>query len=297
MSKGKLFLVISAFIYGINPVFAKGVYQAGANGVTLTMLRALMVSPLLLTLNLAKGISLKLKLREFLNILALSVVGNSMSLICLYVSYSYISVGLATVLHYIYPLIILLVFTFFYKSPLTKYKLFSVLLVTFGVFMFLSTNEKLNFDGVILAVISGFLYAFYVIFLDKSGLDKMNYLKLTFYLSIISSVVIFIFAKTTDTLVLDISYDGWILSGVISLLCTGVSLPLFQLGVKSEGATVAGVISTIEPITGVIAGAIFLNEAVTFNSIIGSVLIISGVLVVEFDKSNAFLVRKSEEKD
>ena len=146
MSKGKLFLVISAFIYGINPVFAKGVYLSGANGVTLTMLRALIVSPLFLVLNIAKGISLKLTLREFLNILALSVVGNSMSLICLYVSYSYISVGLATVLHYIYPLIILLVFTFFYKSPLTKYKLFSVLLVTFGVFMFLGTKEKLNFD-------------------------------------------------------------------------------------------------------------------------------------------------------
>ena len=47
MTKGKLFLVLSAFFYGILPVFASVAYRGGINGVTLSFLRSFISVPVL----------------------------------------------------------------------------------------------------------------------------------------------------------------------------------------------------------------------------------------------------------
>ena len=55
----------------------------------------------------------------------------------------------------------------------------------------------------------------------------------------------------------------------------------FQVGVRCEGASTAGIVSAFEPITSIILGAIFLGETMGLVQYIGGGLIIIGVILTE----------------
>lgn len=281
MKKGKIYLILSAFIYGFTPILAKAVYSGGTNGMTLTFLRAAMSLPLLFLVLVVKKIDLRLEKGQAKRVVLLAVVGNSLSIICLYVAYSFISVGLATVLHYIYPLLIVLICALFFKERMGRRKLIAAVLVTIGILLFMDVNGKGDIFGAVMAFLSGLFYAFNVLYMDKSGLDRMHYLKLTFYISLIMSVTVFLFALPGRQLAFDMSAEAWILAGVISVLVTLCGLPLFQLGVLYEGAATAGILSTVEPITGVLLGAALLGEPLTWAGLVGCALILLGVVLIE----------------
>ena len=267
MSKSKVCLILSAFIYGFAPILAKFAYKSGANGITLTFLRTFLMLPLLFFIMIFRKVSFKLTKKELIDIILLGVVGGSFSMISLYAAYDYISTGLATTLHFIYPLIIVIT---------------SVMLVTLGMFMFVDLNNTADKIGVILAILSGIFYSFYVVYMYRSKLDEMDYIKLTFYLMIIMSIGTYIFGLTTDSLVFEkMDYKAWILSVAISLIITLGAVPLFQVGVRCEGASTAGIVSAFEPITSIILGAIFLGETMGLVQYIGGGLIILGVVLAE----------------
>ena len=280
--KGKICLILSALIYGIAPMLAKIAYMGGVNGMTLTFLRTFLMLPLLFVLMLVRGRSFRLNKKELFDIIILGVVGGSFSIISLYAAYDYISTGLATTLHFIYPLIIVVVSALIYREKITNMKLAAVMLVTLGIFLFVDLNTAADKIGVILAVLSGVFYSFYVIYMDHSGLDKMDYVKLTFYLMIIMSAGTFIFGATTKSIVFnEMSGTAWVFAVIISFLITIGAIPLFQAGVRYEGASTAGIVSALEPITTIILGALFLGEAMGLVQYFGGAMIILGVGIAE----------------
>ena len=280
--KGKICLILSALIYGLAPMLAKIAYGGGVNGMTLTFLRTFLMLPLLFVLMLARGRSFRLNKRELFDIIILGVVGGSLSIISLYAAYDYISTGLATTLHFIYPLIIVVVSALIYREKITNMKLAAVMLVTLGIFLFVDLTSRADKIGVALAVLSGVFYSFYVIYMDHSGLDKMDYVKLTFYLMIIMSAGTFIFGAATKSIgFAEMNGTAWVFAALISFLITIGAIPLFQAGVRYEGASTAGIVSALEPITTIILGAMFLGETMGLVQYFGGAMIILGVGIAE----------------
>lgn len=284
MKKGKIYLTISAFIYGITPVLAKAAYSGGANGMTVTFYRAFLSLPLLFLFMRRRNVSIGLSGPELRKTMLLSVFGNAMTIICLYISYDMISIGLATVLHYIYPLLIVIFCAVFYKEKMTRKKILATILVTVGILLFMDFNNKNDVFGIIFALLSGVFYAFNVIYMDKSGLDKMDYIKLTFYISLFMSASVLLVTVGSGQFTFAMTKLAWISVFLISLLISLFALPLFQMGVLYEGASTAGILSTVEPITGVVMGAVFLNEKLTLFGTIGCILILLGVILIEHGK-------------
>ncbi len=279
MTKGKLCLIISAFLYGILPTFAAMAYRGGINGITLTFLRSFISIPLLLLMIKADKKSLHLTKKQLRSVINLSLFGGALPILLLYFSYNYISTGLATTLHFVYPLVIIFASAAIYHEKISRVTLASALLVTIGIFMFSDMSTSASKVGIILALISGFLYSFYVIYLDRSGLDRMDYVVLTFYIMLFMSGIIFIFGIAVDGINFNISPVSWVYANLISILTTLGAMPLLQAGVRYEGAPTAGILSTIEPITTIILGAIFLGEIINASQILGGALIIMGVLL------------------
>ncbi len=281
MSKGKLYLIGSAFLYGIAPMLAKVTYTGGANGITLTFLRAVISIPLLYAIMKADKKSLKLTKQELKGVILLGVFGAAAPILLLYLSYNFISTGLATTLHFVYPLIIVLVSALLYHEKLSKFKLIASVLVTLGIFFFADIESASDNIGIILALLSGVFYSFYVIYIDHSGLDGMDYIKLTFYVMLIMSIVTFLFGTISGSLSFDLTGQAWSFAAVISLIVTLGAMPLFQLGVRYEGASTAGIMSTFEPITSVIMGAAFLGEFIGISQIFGVAMIVAGIVMAQ----------------
>lgn len=282
MSKGKICLIFSALIYGVAPVLAKISYMGGVNGITLTFLRAAVSIPLLFALIIARGQTFRLSVKELRQIAILGVVGGAFPIISIYAAYEHISTGLATTLHFVYPLIIVVVSSLIYKEKITKAKLAAVMLVTVGIFFFVDLTHTADKIGLILALLSGVFYSFYVIYIDYSGLDDMDYVKLTFYLMIIMSAATYIFGAAAGTISFgEINWLGWIASGIISIFVTLGAIPLFQAGVRYEGASTAGIVSALEPITTIIIGVTVLGEKMVMAQFFGGAMILLGVVLAE----------------
>lgn len=282
MAKGKIYLITAAFLYGVAPIFAKMTYIGGANGITLTFLRTLLALPVLFLLMLIRRTSFKITKSELGGIVLLGTVGGTLCMVTLYISYDYISTGLATTLNFIYPLIIVVASAVIYKEKISKAKLLAVTLVTFGMFMLVDITDSANKIGIILALFSGILYSFYVIYMQHSHLDELDYIKLTFYIAVITSIGTFIFGSLTDSFTFaDMNAEAWLLSVLISAMITLGAIPLFQVGVRYEGATTAGIISAVEPITSIVLGTLFLNEYMGVPQYFGVSLLIIGVILAE----------------
>ncbi len=281
MSKGRLCLIISAILYGIAPVLASVAYRGGINGITLTFLRSVISIPLLYIIIKADKRSIRLSRENIVRIIILGIFGGVLPILLLYLSYYYIPTGLATTLHFVYPLVIVLSSAALYHEKLSRVTLSSVMFVTVGIFMFSDISRISSKLGIILAILSGIFYSFYVMYIDKTGLDNMDYVVLTFYMMVIMSASILIFGIAVHGISFDINPLSWSFSALISLIVTLGAMPLFQVGVRYEGAATAGILSTLEPITSIILGAVILNELVMPVQLMGCGMIILGILLIQ----------------
>lgn len=150
--------------------------------------------------------------------------------------------------------------------------------------MFYDGNGNINFMGIFLAFASSITFAFYTIYLDKSGLKEMNTVKLTFYLCSIAAVMMFIFSIITKTFTIHMKPLGWLMSLFLSL-SVGLGVNLFQIGIKIVGPQSTSILSTFEPITSVIIGVLILNESFGIRTFIGiGAILIAVILISIFDK-------------
>ena len=106
--KGYLSVILSALIFGLMPLMAKFIYNDGVNPVTLVFLRNLISVPMLAILALSTKASIKAELKALPQISIIAVMGCCITPLLLFISYTHIPSGTATVFHFIYPAVVAL---------------------------------------------------------------------------------------------------------------------------------------------------------------------------------------------
>ncbi|SHE85133.1 EamA domain-containing membrane protein RarD [Tissierella praeacuta DSM 18095] len=283
--KGIFSVMISAIIFGSMPLMAKIVFNEGGNPTSLAFYRFLLIIPFLyILIKRNKEETLKITKEEFKKIILVGTIGYGATALLLYLSYNYIPSGMATTIHFVYPVFVILGCILFFKEKPNIIKIISVILCVLGVLMFYDGNGNINFMGIFLAFASSITFAFYTIYLDKSGLKEMNTVKLTFYLCSIAAVMMFIFSIITKTFTIHMNPLGWLMSLFLSL-SVGLGVNLFQIGIKIVGPQSTSILSTFEPITSVIIGVLILNESFGIRTFIGiGAILIAVILISIFDK-------------
>ena len=197
--KGICCTLLSAVIFGFTPILVRIAYEGGANSITITFLRAWLALPLLYALMHRRHIPLRLEDSQVKHVLLLGIVGSCATTVCLYMSYNFISVGMATTLHFIYPILVSLGCVLFFRQRLQTFQLFSLILGCIGISTFMDLSFGGSFAGIALALISGFFYAFHISYISASGLQDMYFFKLSFYLCLITGTICGLIAALPGT--------------------------------------------------------------------------------------------------
>ncbi|MBU3204076.1 DMT family transporter [Clostridium algidicarnis] len=294
-TKGIILTMLSSITFGFAFTLGPMTYGAGgSNPVTLTFLRNFLSLPFLLLIVLFLKVDLKVTKAQLKNLVILGFIGNSITTLMLNIAFANIDVGIVTPIHFTYPMFVTLACVIFFHEKLSKQKIVALIIAMSGIgcFFFSALNSapfnSSTLIGLVLAVASGMFYAFYIIFMDKSGLKSESPFKITFYVALASSLGMFLYGNITNQLVLStLTPKSWAISTIFAFLCTVVALSLLQVGINHIGASEAAVISTFEPITSVIFGALLLGEKITLIKIIACLLIFAGVLILSFSKDNS----------
>jgi drug/metabolite transporter (DMT)-like permease len=275
--------MISAVAYGISPVLIKAAYGGGANSVSVAFLRILAI-PVLMAVMRMKKISASLTGREAKDVILSCGIGFGITTLLLFGSYARIPVSMATTLHFIYPIAVSVVCVFFFREKFSAPMLFALVMCTAGVFLFMDDTSGANIKGVVMALASGLTYAFFLVFLDKSGLKHMNHFKLSFWLSVMLTMFFGAYGALTGTLALNLTAEAWALCAVNSILCAVVAVTALQLGIQFSGAAAASILSTLEPITSFALGVAILGEGYSAAKVIGVVCVVIAVIAVSVKK-------------
>lgn len=283
---GYIAVMVSGMIFGSMPLLAKVIFSQGGNSVNLVFWRFFFALPVLFYLiHRNPQIDFRITRLQSKNLLYVGIFGYAATAMTLYISYNYISTGVATTLHFIYPVLVIIGSAVFYKDRLTFIKVFSGILSTLGIYLLYSGELSGSLFGIFMALLSGITYAFYVLYIDKSGLKKLPSLKLTFYLSVIASLSMFIFSVGTGQFTLQITVLGWGVTLFLSIFVTLGAVNLLNIGIQRIGSQSSGILSTLEPITSIILGGIFFNEDLNPALILGCAFILTAViLIVRFDR-------------
>ena len=278
MKKGYVYTALSAVIFGLMPLLTKIIIARGATSLTIAFFRVFYVTMVLFFVLKIKKIDLHLEKRELLSALFTSIFGSGLTIIILNESYNYVDTGIATSLHFLYPLFVAILCCFFYGEKIKKKQIISLSFALVGIICFMSKGNGSLF-GYFLAIASGFTYAFYLVKMDKTGLVKMNAFKLSFYLALFTTIEIFTMNLFMQDVVFKMDAIAYGLLLVLALSSSFLATVLLQKGVLLLGSTRASFICLLEPVTSMIVGILWLNEAFTFNKGLGGLAIIISLII------------------
>lgn len=278
MKKGYIYTALSAIIFGLMPLLTKIIIARGATSLTIAFFRVFYVTVVLFFVLKIKNIDLRLEKRDFLSAILTSIFGSGLTIIILNESYNYVDTGIATSLHFLYPLFVAILCCFFYGEKIKKKQIISLSFALVGIICFMSKGNGSLF-GYFLAIASGLTYAFYLVKMDKTGLVKMNALKLSFYLALFTTIEIFTMNLFMQDVVFKMDAIAYGLLLVLALSSSFLATVLLQKGVLLLGSTRASFICLLEPVTSMIVGILWLNEALTFNKGLGGLAIIISLII------------------
>lgn len=279
--KGTIQAISSAVLFGLMPLFTKVIYSFGANFASTAFYRTSLSLILVLLLSILEDRSIRISFKEFIYLLIGSVFFVSTSL-TLYSSYNYISSGVATTIHFAYPIIIFIINAIISKIRPNKVDIFCILTVSIGLVLIVDlSGGKIDLRGITLAAISAFTYSFYSIFLERSILKHLNALRILFYINLISSFLIILFVNITgNEIMLSYSMFQWIFIFLYSIVITVGATFLYQKSLRNIGATYTSILSCLEPVTSVVVGVLILSESIFFKQVFAIILILSSTVII-----------------
>lgn len=285
---GCLLVIVSASIFGCMPLLVKNIYADGVNSLTVVFLRNLLAVPVGALLAWRQRGTLKIPLRALPSVAAIGITGCCLGPVLLFSSYPFIASGTATVLHFVYPAVVVLGGAMFYREKLTPGNVISVLVCLAGLSLFYTPGEELDWRGVFLALISGVAYAAYILLLAHFRYREVAGFLLNFHVFSINALVMLLVCLVSGGLVLPVTLRGWVLSFLMALAVNVLAVSMFQRGTLLIGGQRAAILSTMEPLTSVFIGILVFQETPTVRTALGSALVLlASVLIVLLGKKEA----------
>ncbi|MEC4116108.1 DMT family transporter [Myroides phaeus] len=292
--KGIFFALISSGTFGLVPLFSlplivpelrpEGVAAIGIP--TILFYRFLFSSATMGAVCVYKKTSLKIAIKDLAVVFFLALLYAATAKFIVD-SYEYIASGLATTVHFLYPIFVSIVMILFYKEKKSIVLLIASVLSLLGVGMMCWHGEPSPalFKGLVLASITIFTYGLYIVGLNKSRIADMNFDSLTFYVLLMGCLIfLFYCLVTTGIEPITLSKD-WMNLILLGFFATFISDLCLVLAVKHAGSTITSILGSMEPVVAVLVGTLFFAEHFDFISGIGLMFVLLSVtLVILFNK-------------
>lgn len=283
--KGITYALLSSTAFGVMPILARIAYSNGSNPTAVLIFR-FSISALILFLYLkCSHININLKIGQVLLLIFIGITGYTITTQALFMSYNYLGAGLATTLHFVYPVVVCIAGFILYKDKMGSKKIISLMLAAVGVYSLVGfKSNTISIIGISLALFSGLAYGLTLIALNLKSINTLDNRVTTLYLclgSAIGTVLCGIFNKSIN---LNFNFNILICCLGISVVSTILSIILLLKAIEIIGVSSSSILGTFEPIVSVFLGVLFLNEKLTFSLLIGSTLILISTIILARDK-------------
>ncbi|MDO5571214.1 MAG: DMT family transporter [Bacteroidales bacterium] len=287
--KGLFFAIASSATFGLIPLLALPVLNTGMSTSSVLSYRFILSAIIMGLITFFKGKFEKISSKEIFTIIILGFFYAATALLLL-VAYTKIPSGIATTIHFLYPLMVALIMIFFFKESTSSSIIAAIGLSLIGVSV-LSWSKAGEIEpmGIVFALSSIFTYALYIVGLQKSNIKHLNEYALTFYILFSSSIFFLINALLDGGIEMIPDTSAGINLFLLALLPTVISDLTLILAVKYIGPTITSILGCMEPLTAVAIGVVVFKEPFGFSNAFGicSILIAVALVVLKTRKEEA----------
>lgn len=284
--KGFVYGIATSATFGLIPLFTLPLMAKGMQFDSILFYRFLFAALVLTGIMISKKESLRIEKRE-IPVLILLGFFYTISAMFLFWGYSFMSAGIATTLHFTYPIFVTLIMLFVFKEKTSWITMMAIGLAICGVAR-LSINEgelQLNTLGICIVLLSAVGYALYITTVNKSRVKSMTGRKLTFYVFVVSTILFSIKAATSQGIQPIPDTASLINLILLAIVPTVISNMTLILAVHNIGGTLTSVLGAMEPVTAVCVGVLIFGEPFTSSLALGISLIIIAVTMIILSKT------------
>ena len=283
---GLFYAAISSASFGFSPLFSIALIAAGLTNFDVLSYRWLTAALVLIIYAFIKGKSLRLNsFSEVWKVMLLSAL-RAITSITLLIGYANIASGIASTINFMYPVIVAFCMMLFFGEQKSWVTFGAIALAILGVYL-MASGDGLTVEGgnttlgLTCSLISAFSFAAYYIVMKKSKADKIEAVKFTTWIMVLSAVYFIAGGLITEGSITIVT-DGksWLYILGLGLWATMVSNFTGVKAVRRIGPTLTSILGALQPLTAVILGALFLDEHLGLKAIAGIVLIMAAVIII-----------------
>jgi len=284
--------MFGTLLFSLKSIFIKFLYHEGLNADEVLFMRMAISFPIYLfilvwLLRSKKSIS-KISSSVSVRIFLLGFIGYYLASLLDLMSLELISAQLERLGLFTYPFMVAVLGYFFFKEPLTRRLLFSLVITYIGLCVVMGQELILTGDsvvrGTILVLASALSFAFYVLF-SKPYIKQLGSSLFT-CIAMLSSCV---FGMLHGVVLLDITgmelnHATWI--WLLLLVVFSTVIPSFMMieAIQRVGPARTGIVGMLGPIFTIVLAVLLLDESFTMPLVLGVVLMMIGVANLFRDK-------------
>jgi len=289
---GIFYAIISSASFGFSPLFSIGLLAAGLSNFDVLSYRWGIAGIVLMIYAFAKKKTLRINsFDEGWKIFLLSAL-RAITSVTLLIGYANISSGIASTINFMYPVIVALCMMFIFGEHKSWVDMLAIAAAIFGVYL-LASGDSLIVEngntklGLTCSIISAFSFAAYYILMKRLKADKIEVVKFTTWIMLLSAVYFIICAFVLEgKLTMVTGVKNWMYILGLGLWSTMISNFTGVKAVRRIGPTLTSILGALQPVTAVVLGILFLHEHLYTRSLIGIILILIAVTVVVMHQNN-----------
>jgi len=272
-------------------VLAKLAYAQSIGPISLAWFRLTVAIPLLGAFLAIKGYRIRINRRELWLFIGFGFCSLTVFEALYFTAYSYTTIQHAAALLYTAPAFVALLSWIILREKMTWPKLIAVVLSVTGAFLVLGITSGQSLFGTTtqigdwLAIASGLAYSSWYIFGKILGQEREPAVT-TFLAMIFGAILLFPIMVILEGVHPPATLYGWELIAIVGLVPTAVAYVLYLTGLKLLDPTKASVLAIIEPLTAAVLGFLFLQERLSYESLVGFMMIISSVILLTFQSAS-----------
>lgn len=279
--KGYVLGAIAAATYGMNPLFALPLYADGMSTDSVLFFRYLFAIPILALMLKMRGRDFKVNKKEVGMLIGMGLL-LSMSSLTLFLSYAYMDAGIASTILFVYPIMVAVLMTVFFKEKLTIQTVVCIVLALSGIGLLYQTSDgaTLSLQGVAFVFISALSYALYIVGVNRPPLAGMATLKVTFYVLLFGLSIYIVRLGMAGQMEFPTKWYLWGNLLALAIFPTCISFLCTTSAIQYIGSTPTAILGALEPVTAIFFGITVFGEVLTMREALGVVLIIAAVSFV-----------------
>ena len=280
---GMVMILAAASMWGTIGFLTRMINPLGFSSLSLIFYRALTTAVIMGIIILFKDKSLfRIKLRDIWIFIGSGVISFFAFNVCYMLSIGENSLAVAAILLYTSPVFVMLLSMLFFKEKISAKKTAALICALCGCALVSFGGEvKISFAGLLLGVGSGLGYALYSIFGTVALNRGYSTFTITFYTFLFASVAALSCADFSLTLPLFVSnVMNVAIIALFSVWVTVLPYLLYTRGMEYNNATVASIVSTVEPVVAALFGFFAFGENPGASGAAGMALVILSIVIL-----------------